>query len=632
MGSDWTKQLSRNPPRELAVREACLGLHSPGTLVIPCDPDPSATPRWYDESPTPVPLNRSTDTGTRMREVTHGNEVLYLVGGQETFQAMVDAIRTTFQPGAKNYFIYMLNWFLRDDFPLIPSDPSSLLLGPTGEAQLWAHVSPRPLLKHAEACNVQIRAMLYFNLPESGKGGIAKGEVGSTVGNIVNAEPCRRINKLSTGAAILDRRVLDCASHHQKIMVVNGNEGLIGFCGGLDFNPDRLWEVDKGYNVQAEKEKHRLGTTTEGAPLQDVHCRIRGRGALELLKIVHQRWDDYLEYVLLDPDSPVRKPGDLASQLHGNAQPQPMIPLGERTGAVDRNHVQPQRSDTPGFKPERLLPLTAIVGQRQQGHQFVQIGCTFGNGVKHPGIGCRTVKVPYSRDQQHAYNTGYSFAAHGERTAWRMIVKAIAEARHFIYVEDQFCCDPDPTNGSVRDVLLATLAQPSFQHLTILIPADRITPMEVPPLGSQTAYRRHQFLTPLQAKWPGKVRVFFLRHPGTANTYVHSKTWIFDDEYAIIGSTNCSRRDFTHDSQAGAGICDEPGVGFGLGFAHRLRMALWAKHLSMKEAELEDGIASAAHWLDPPDQARIDRYYPKQVEPRAGWDTAWDQVADPDGS
>ena len=76
-------------------------------------------------------------------------------------------------------------------------------------------------------------------------------------------------------------------SHHQKVLIVKGSEGLIAFCGGIDINPDRI---------------HNVGATF-GCTFQDVHCRIKGPAAHDLLKIFLERWKDH-------PDSaqPAGKP------------------------------------------------------------------------------------------------------------------------------------------------------------------------------------------------------------------------------------------------------------------------------------------------------------------------------------
>jgi phosphatidylserine/phosphatidylglycerophosphate/cardiolipin synthase-like enzyme len=116
--------------------------------------------------------------------------------------------------------------------------------------------------------------------------------------------------------------------------------------------------------------------------------------------------------------------------------------------------------------------------------------------------------------------------------------------------------------------------------------------------------------------------------------------WIFDDEYAIIGSANCNRRSYTYDSEVVAGILDE-GNGRDLRFAHRLRMDLWALHLNMNAAQLTDGVASAAFWLRPRGStSRVERHDEnagietvfKVPGGRTAADKLWTTGIDPDGS
>ena len=51
---------------------------------------------------------------------------------------------------------------------------------------------------------------------------------------VQNEREVQHINGLGChGAAILDGRTLSYGSHHQKILIVKGEEGLIAFCGGV---------------------------------------------------------------------------------------------------------------------------------------------------------------------------------------------------------------------------------------------------------------------------------------------------------------------------------------------------------------------------------------------------------------
>jgi phosphatidylserine/phosphatidylglycerophosphate/cardiolipin synthase-like enzyme/outer membrane protein OmpA-like peptidoglycan-associated protein len=479
-----------------------------------CFPKPA---RWFDTGGSPT-----------MPPVRAGNAARYLVNGKDTFAEMVRAIRTASAPG---HYIYLLGWWLSLDFELVERKVMTTM---------------HALLRDASARGVQVRAMLWDQWTPATQN---EGEV-------------REINGLRHGAAIHDNRVLastltldhKIGSHHQKVLVVSGSEGLIAFCGGIDINPDRL---------------HSVGATV-GAPLQDVHCCIRGPAAHDLLKIFLERWQDHPDHAVLDAAK-----GALLGRRDDPAQQPVPVPL------------------------------------RPAGKMQVQIGRTYGNGRAHPGV-----------------PGGYSFARSGEQTARRMIRKAIAQASRFIYIEDQYLVSME-----VSAALTAALrAQPKLIVIILIPHADATTS-----LGGQAAYRRQQFITPLRnaaASQPGRVGVFYLGSPPACapGTYVHSKTMVVDDAFAIIGSANLCRRSLTHDSEAIAAIYDpSPNP-----FAKRLRQALWSLHLGLPASSLADGVASAPLWFTPRpgvcayrENAGV-RLSSSQAEAHAR-DAAWEEI-DPDGS
>ena len=154
-----------------------------------------------------------------------------------------------------NSFVYVLDWWLSDNFALA---------APGGETMLQ-------LLALASRSGVQVRAMLWKNL--------AGQSVFEVAGNQItpqNAKEVADINALDNGGAVLDGRNLKFGSHHQKLLVVNGSQGLIGFCGGIDINPDRTRPV----------------SGDPGSPYHDVHCRMRGPAAADLLTVFTDRWQD----------------------------------------------------------------------------------------------------------------------------------------------------------------------------------------------------------------------------------------------------------------------------------------------------------------------------------------------------
>ena len=267
------------------------------------------------------------------------------------------------------------------------------------------------------------------------------------------------------------------------------------------------------------------------------------------------------------------------------------------------DHVARDRAKGPLLGLREPLP-------RPIGGVYVQSGRTYGNGRRHPGV-----------------SGGFRFAPNGEQSVRRMVLHAIHAARRFIYIEDQYLINLEISRALVR-------ALPNIRHLTILIAhSDLLSNDECP----QRQHRaRRDFITPLRAAGGSKVRVFHLAPLRAPGSYVHSKMWVFDDEFAIIGSANINRRGYTHDSEAVVGIYDPATPSL----VKKLRIALWAKHLNLNTAAgravLDDGVASARHWLTRPSGAQAAPF-----NERAGISASdafrcriasWDDHIDPDGS
>ncbi len=445
-----------------------------------------------------------------------GNFVNVLVDGTSTYRAMYHAILTA---AGEGHYVYLLGWWLDDDVPLGPPLPVPTLPPP-------ARVPPRPghvrnLFAEASGRGVQIRAMLWHQKLPVGK----------------NSAEVRRINALANGAAILDNHTLTFGSQHQKVLVVKGESGLIAFCGGLDINWDRVTRSSAG----------------RGSPQHDVHCRVVGPAAHDLLATFIRRWDAHPGHGVIDRGTK----GDLLGRREPRPAPLPPQPIGRSGGNCA---VRITRTYNP------VLPLAP-----------------------------RTTAVR-------------------ERTVRETLIAAIANARRFIYMEDQYL-----VNMEAAGVLNAALSH--IEHLTILIADSRIS--DLPRVWEG----RLNFIDRLKRGAHGhKARVFFLATPPESretpascepptfgpHTYVHAKTWIVDDELAIIGSANCNQRGWTHDSEVNAVIFeaknpeDKP-------FAQRVRMRLWMEHLNVPAASVEDGVAALSLWLRRPPGARICPY-----DPRAG--------------
>jgi phosphatidylserine/phosphatidylglycerophosphate/cardiolipin synthase-like enzyme len=196
-----------------------------------------------------------------------------------------------------------------------------------------------------------------------------------------------------------------------------------------------------------------------------------------------------------------------------------------------------------------------------------------------------------------------------------MIANAIRKAKNFIYTEDQYFVG----TPELQAALLAAL--PTIEHFTAVITFWSMADM--PYINTH----RRKFINELRKVGGDKVRIFCMRHNpksdkeknkifykgNETHTYVHSKIWIIDDEFATIGSINSNRRGWSHDCEVSAGIYERStDQTLHYRFAHWLRIKIWQEHLGMQspgqDAELWSGTASAVHWLRRPKSAIVQPY------------------------
>lgn len=213
-----------------------------------------------------------------------------------------------------------------------------------------------------------------------------------------------------------------------------------------------------------------------------------------------------------------------------------------------------------------------------RGGQFVQVLCTLAPGV-------------------------YPFAPRGEQSVALAYERAIDQARHYIYIEDQFLW-PSRLTERLRDA--------AARGVRVILMTSRT--YQVPVLGPYHNALQHDTLRRIRAGAPGHVHVFHLRQTrGRAPIHVHAKVMIVDDTYAVIGSANLARRSHTTDSELALAVVDGdlvPGRMNGQRvevprFARDLRLALWGEHLGLDPAALADPIEALAAWPSPVSRAQV---------------------------
>jgi phosphatidylserine/phosphatidylglycerophosphate/cardiolipin synthase-like enzyme len=247
----------------------------------------------------------------------------------------------------------------------------------------------------------------------------------------------------------------------------------------------------------------------------------------------------------------------------------------------------------------------------------------------------------------------YPFAPDGERSIARIYGKALARARSLIYVEDQYFWSED----------IATLYEDALRRapaLRVIVVVPRHPDRDGTFSGPANRLGQLAMMERLTRAGGDRVAVYDLENERGTAIYVHAKTVVIDDVFAMIGSDNMNRRSWTHDSEVSIAVLDaerderQPSDPGGLGdgarrFARDLRLRLWREHLGVTSDEgLLDPIEGSARWraaataLDawhegggrgprPPGRIRVHR-----PQPVAPWQRAWSwplyrTIVDPDG-
>ncbi|HEX2079266.1 MAG TPA: hypothetical protein VHG08_16185 [Longimicrobium sp.] len=433
------------------------------------------------------------------------------------------------------------------------------------------------LTRFADANTAQVRAMLW------------KQQVDDE-----NSMEVYDINHLNggNGQAILDDHTHECTvplyrtgTHHQKFLVIRGSEGEFAFCGGVDLNANRR-----------DSPRHGAG----GTGYHDVHAKVEGPAVADIRQVFEARWNSH-------PQSP------------------------------------------------SSIPVSSDAPTVEGGSVFVQVACTYPRLVTNP----------------------YPFAPSGSTTPLQAFLRAIKKARKFIYIEDQYLTPypgglaygPGEDTVGVLEHLKEAL--PRIDYLIMVVPNHArqgwlynvkhpLFPLFESHPG-QNRFRRMTFIAGLRAVAPEKVHVFYLKRapsvsagsgglptegdgPHTSGSadypdeiYCHSKVWIIDDVIAKIGSANCNRRSYTHDSEMDIVMVDGALDNGARRFARDFRVQLWAEHLGVPQSGkslLEDHRLALHYWLAERRfaSAHIADYVHTDLEGElATHTTFWDEYVDPDG-
>ncbi|KAG3028047.1 hypothetical protein PC128_g13749 [Phytophthora cactorum] len=302
----------------------------------------------------------------------------------------------------------------------------------------------------------------------------------------INKIPASEINGAQALYIFDDRVRTMTSSHHQKSLVfaVNSSSSKtdqpIAYVGGLDFTNDR-WDTIY-HNNSAIRDA--AGITYERKGWIDAHVRIHGPAAKDVANNFLARWNsNYLPCQGLDDDL--------------------------------LDYVNPTYKNLPS------LDYASSNTTAKLGKQSVQIVRTFSCKYKH-----------YKE-----------FAPYGENSLFQARLKAIKNAKNYIYVEDQyFILVPE-----LLDALMEVM--PKIQRLIVIVNVLEFK-------YRATGYEKYLYdmVSPFLKAYPNKFDLYTIKEK--LNIYIHSKMMIIDDVYLSVGSSNWNRRGMTSDSEMNANIVD----------------------------------------------------------------------------
>ncbi|MDQ3775002.1 MAG: Ig-like domain-containing protein [Pseudomonadota bacterium] len=503
---------------------------------------------------------------------TEGNRVTPLVDGKAAFKEMVQAMGKV-RGSTDKHFLRLAGWWLSDHFEMIPGQAGSTF------AKLTEDIVRGGADVHALVWKVPSPSLMHYRH---------------------NSAAVNRINKLKQGSrrkgfAIFDSANVGVGSHHQKLMIASaGNDLAVGFCGGIDINPNRL---DTPFH-------------TIEAPYHDLHAKVEGPAVTDLNATFVLRWNFNSEVLptgslpRIDPSvTPATK--SVGSQFVQVTRTYPwhcsypFAPLGE-TGT--------------------LLTLRRAI---QRARRFI-----------------------YFEDQYATpYAEGRADGSGDTLGILTDLLAAVHRIEYLIIVLPNYAGQPNGRQFRYRfiRVLQAEAKKPGVKAkvLVFYLRRDSRAPKVK---GARLEDVESEFALMTQGMAPGIVPK--LEHSGDSShpeeIFLHSKVWLIDDVYAKIGSANVNRRSLTHDSELDIHVIDGAITRGARRFARELRLQLWGEMLNARpdylNIQLEDPSYALQFWLNPPRGSFVVPYDAaagggkgKLLPDEATGQGLWHSVVDPDG-
>lgn len=317
------------------------------------------------------------------------------------------------------------------------------------------------------------------------------------------------------GCALVDFSGSLPGSNHQKVAVVSRGGVLTAFVGGIDLKFDRL---DGTPHDTMRLDGERWGW-------HDAVVRLRGRAAERVWAVLAQRWH---EAATLPPKHYVRRP----------PRWEPINPVAPRSAPPAA--PEQTRIGRPGTSVRVLRSVPRL--------KFTSV---------FPGR-----SVPWE-----------SLPPRGIQEIYRTLSTAIAAARRYVYIEDQYLSEE--LGGDHSFELYPYLRDAARRRVKVILVGSGIRDPEDPGVHVRPINRslnrdlRRKIVDQLDAEQRTNVAVYRIEH-----CTVHAKLTLIDDVFANIGSANLFSR-----SMGGVDTELSSAVTTTTSLVRDLRVRVWGEHL-----------------------------------------------------
>lgn len=494
-------------------------------------PGDLAAVRRVDEQP-----GDTTHHGEHVPSVTEGNDVLYLIDGEDYFGKIYEELIPPTAPSGTHPFFYFTDWFLE--------------LG-GGFTLRREGVPLSEQLQTMSSAGVDVRALVWVSLPimaaPSPEGELARHFVHDIA--TFNRISLESVVNLRVNPSLRSRVLLNLLAHpaggiHLKLVLSGDDSHVRAFVGGLDFSSSRNCN-----------RRHTRGGESNLGKWHDAGVRIDGPAAAEIYHHFESLWNEQISqgvttFRIAGVDHPI--PSHFVGQALPNENSPPM---------ADRTWPIPQRptDGSPWTRTKRIQLLRTLPQMR------------FGAQARNTPL--RPSSFAFFGSMNSLHRPPLQTAPTGLFEFMPALHKAISNAQKYIYIEDQAFSSFDV----MQWIQNALRENPTLKAIFVY----GRDPQDPPNPGTPEASRRYLFgLDPgrpvVPQTWWSNIAFYERRE-----IIIHSKVTIIDDVWVAIGSANCMRRSLYTDAELSVGIIDEPDAASpseGLCTVADFRCSLWAEH------------------------------------------------------